>query len=74
MSKKKTKYISPIDAIDSKLPHVELNEPIEPTKFDRHMRRARKNDISARREAFLNQSKADSERDDQRQGICPSVY
>ena len=73
MAKRKT-YLNPVDAIDDKAVKVELSEPVEPDKFDRHMRKARRNDITSRRKVFLSQSEADTERDNQRQTINTSVY
>lgn len=73
MARKKV-YVDPVEIIDDKLPKVELTEPVEPTKFDRHMRKARRDDIRSRRQVFIQQSEADEQRDSHRQAITPAVY
>ena len=72
--KKKNDYRHPVEVIDLKPPQVELTEPVEPDKFDRHMRKARRDDIASRRKTFIVQSQADDDRDNRRQAITPSVY
>ncbi len=74
MAKKRKEYRTPIEFIDSKPPKVALTEPVEPDKFDRHMRKARRDDITSRRQTFVSQSRADDIRDTRRQSITPSVY
>ncbi|MBQ8713044.1 MAG: hypothetical protein IJ551_09555 [Prevotella sp.] len=74
MRKKKNEYRNPVEVIDRKPPRVELTEPVEPDKFDRHMRKARRDDICSRRQTFISQSRADDNRDNRRQAISPSVY
>lgn len=59
---------------DDEVLQVELKEPVPDDKFDRHMELARKNDRRSRRKVFLNQSRADSDRDDRNADIKPSVY
>ncbi len=73
MTKKKV-YINPVEVIGGKLPQVELTDPVPPDKFDRHMRKARRDDISSRRRTFVRQSEADADRDNRRKDISPSVY
>lgn len=68
------KYKNPVDAIDIPAPDVELTEPVEADKFDRHMRKARKSDMNARRRIFINQGNADSDRETRRSNIQSSVY
>ena len=53
---------------------VELKDPVPDDKFDRHMEMARRNDRQSRRKVFLNQSRADSDRDDRNADLKPSVY
>jgi len=74
MTRKKIDYPNPVETIDRKPPQVALTEPVEPDKFDRHMRKARRDDISSRRKVFVSQSRAEDERDSRRQDISPSVY
>lgn len=71
---KKSRYINPVETIDTRCPKVELTEPVEPDKFDRHMRKARRDDIASRRQTFITQSKTDSQRDREHDGICTSIY
>lgn len=56
-----------------------MNEIVEGTeipsdKFDRHMRKARKDDINARRRMLQHQAEKDAEKDEQKRNIKPSVY
>lgn len=74
MTRKKNDYRNPVETIDGKPPQVALTDPVEPDKFDRHMRKARKSDIIARRRIFANQSQAEGKRDTLRDKIHPSVY
>lgn len=71
---RKNDYPTPVETIDRKPPQVALTEPVEPDKFDRHMRKARRDDISSRRKVFVSQARADDDRDARRQTITPSVY
>ena len=53
---------------------VELTTPVEPDKFDRHMRMARKNDVRSRKKVFISQSRAARDKDEQTDGIKSSIY
>ena len=43
-------------------------------KFDRHMKRARVNDIESRRKTFVRQTEVSVEREEKRRDLTPSVY
>lgn len=47
---------------------------VEAGKFDRHMRRARQNDIESRKKVFIHQSEQTVFRNEQFSSIKPSVY
>ena len=47
---------------------------VEPDKFDRHMARARKQDISNRKQIFSQQTEREQERQLSRQSIKSSIY
>ena len=70
---KKYRYICPVDVLDTRRHKVVLTEPVEPGKFDRHIRKARRGDIHSRQQVFIVQSEADNERDTKRQSIDPAV-
>jgi len=59
---------------DTHVNRAELTEGIPPKKFDRHMAKARKDDIHSRQKMFVAQSNADEEREQRNDGISPSVY
>lgn len=71
---KKYRYVCPVEALDTRRLKVALTEPVEPGKFDRHMRKARRDDIHSRQQVFIAQSEADNNRDTQRQSIDSAVY
>lgn len=48
------------------------NVPVD--KFDRHMKRARLQDIASRQKAFVLQTEKDVEHREMLSGIVPSVY
>ena len=49
---------------------AELTAEVPPDKFDRHMKKARRDDIASRRRIFI----AQSEEDNDPEQISPSVY
>ena len=53
---------------------VKVSEPVEPDKFDRHMKKARQDDLEARRSQYIIQGVAQTQRDQRICGIIPSVY
>lgn len=53
---------------------AELTEEIPPKKFDRHMAKARKDDVLSRKKMFVAQSDADEVHEQKITDICPSVY
>lgn len=59
---------------DTHVNRAELTDGVPPKKFDRHMAKARKDDIHSRQKMFIAQSYADEERELRNGDICPSVY
>ena len=59
---------------DTHVSRAELTEEVPPRKFDRHMAKARKDDIHSRRQMFIAQSDADEDREHRNGDITPSVY
>lgn len=59
---------------DTHVNRAELTEGVPPKKFDRHMAKARKDDIRSRQKMFIAQSDADEDRDQRVTDIIPSVY
>lgn len=48
---------------------AEQKQELQPDKFDRHMQKARRDDIESRQQIFIAQSE-----DDEQEEITPSVY
>jgi len=59
---------------DTHVNRAELTEGIPPKKFDRHMAKARKDDIHSRKKMFVALSDADADREQRNGDISPSVY
>lgn len=59
---------------DTHVNRAELTEGVPPKKFDRHMAKARKDDICSRQKMFIAQSDADEDRDQRVTDIIPSIY
>lgn len=59
---------------DTHINRAELTEGVPPKKFDRHMAKARKDDIHSRKKMFIAQSDADETREQRNGDISPSVY
>ena len=59
---------------DTHVNRAELTEGVPPKKFDRHMAKARKDDIRSRQKMFIAQSDADEDRDQRVTDIIPSIY
>jgi len=60
--------------MEEELKQVKYTEPVEPDMFDRHMKKARENDLSSRCKVFLTQSKVEQEREVRLNDITPSIY
>lgn len=43
---------------------AERSQPVDPEKFDRHIEKARRDDMEARRKIFVSQSEAEEQHDD----------
>ena len=57
--------------------HVELSRKtkgVPPDKFDKHMKKARKDDLTARKSIFQRQSEDSIETQEKRRHIEPSLY
>lgn len=59
---------------DTHVNRAELTEGVPPRKFDRHMAKARKDDVRSRQKMFVAQSDADEDREQRVADISPSVY
>ena len=53
---------------------LELTQPVEPDKFDRHMCEARRNDIQSRRKIFIRQNDVNQQFTERVDAITPSIY
>ena len=51
-----------------------MQRPVEKDMFDRHMRRARENDIKSRQKIFVRQSEVSAERQEKYRDIDSSIY
>lgn len=59
---------------DTHVNRAEQTEGIPPKKFDRHMAKARKDDMHSRQKMFVAQSDADDAREQRNGNISSAVY